>query len=154
VTKERSVAREFAFQFLFHLQLPIFEQIKKELLSSDDDHLLDKTYEELKQSIPNSPKTAHENFSIGLIKGTLKNYYSLSQMIDKYAENWKLERLPKVDLTILLLSTYELLNCEEKTPPEVVINEAIELAKKFGTKDSKSFVNALLDNVYKNEVNK
>lgn len=149
VSNNRSIGRECAFQFLFHLQLPIFESIKKELLSQEDDRLLEQTYEELLKAVPEKPEGEPRNFAISLIKGVLDHYYSLKQIIEENLENWKLDRLPKVDLTILLLSIYEM-NYFKQTPYKVVINEAIELAKKFGNEDSTNFINGVLDNVHKN----
>lgn len=149
VSNNRSIGRECAFQFLFHLQLPIFEQVKKELLSQEDDTLLEKTYEELLIAIPNKPTGEPKNFAITLIKGVLEYYYSLYQLIENNLENWKIERLSKVDLTVLLLSSYELVYYKQ-TPFKVVINEAIELSKKFGTQDSNSFINGVLDKIKDN----
>jgi transcription antitermination protein NusB len=148
-SNDRSMAREFAFQFLFHLQLPIFDSVKKELLSQEDDQLLEKTYEELQMAIPCRPEGEPRNFAITLLKGVLENYYSLNSLIEDNLEHWKIERLSKVDLTILLLSIYELTIFKE-TPHKVVMNEAIELGKKFSTVDSNSFINGVLDKIHQN----
>jgi N utilization substance protein B len=150
VSSNKIIARESAFQFLYHLQLPIFETIKKELLSSEDDELLEQTFDDLESSLPGKLDKEAKHFAISLIKGVLKDYYSLSQTIDKYLENWKLDRLPKVDLTILLLACFELTQVQE-TPPKVVISEANNMAKKFSAKESNSFINAVLDKILKNE---
>lgn len=150
MSSNKSIARESAFQFLFHLQLPIFDTIKKDLLSSEDDELLEQTFEDLEFSLPEKLEKESKHFAITLIKGVLKNYYSLSQIIDKYLENWKLDRLSKVDLTILLVACFELTQVSE-TPPKVVISEANNMAKKFSAKESNSFINAVLDKILKNE---
>ncbi len=67
----------------------------------------------------------------------------LDEAIGKVSERWKVNRMSKVDLTILRLAAYEM-RYEEDIPVAVSINEAVELAKKYGTDDSSSFVNAIL----------
>jgi N utilization substance protein B len=141
-------AREFCFQYFFHVQLPVFEELKsglsdKEILSSIVD------YKESTNTILSSDLTV---FSNQIILGTFKNYKELELIIEKYLKNWKLSRISKVDHTILLLSSYEMLH-DKSTPVSIIINEAIEISKKFGSVDSGPFVNGILDNLAKNEVN-
>lgn len=144
----RTHSREYAFQFLFHFQLPIFDSVKKEILSQEDDLMLEQTFKELEKSIPIQAQGDAKNFSITLIKEVMKNYYSLFKLIDDSLENWKIERISKVDLTILLMAACELKHLKE-TPFKVVINEAIELAKKFSTEESGPFINGILDKISK-----
>ena len=80
--------------------------------------------------------------------GCKKNITRCDEAIEKAAIKWKLNRLAVVDRNILRLSVYQLLFCLE-IPPKVVINEAIELAKSYGTEKSSSFVNGVLDAVLK-----
>ncbi len=141
-------AREFCFQYFFHVQLPVFEELKAglseaEILSSIED------YKESTNTLLSSDLT---DFSNQLILGTFKNYKELELVIEKYLKNWKLSRISKVDHTILLLSSYEMLH-DKSTPVNIVINEAIEISKKFGSVDSGPFVNGILDNLSKNEIN-
>mgnify|MGYP001202050224 CR=1 FL=1 len=68
--------------------------------------------------------------------------------IKKFSDHWALERMSMVDRNILRLGISELL-FETHTPPKVVINEAVEIAKKFGSKDSPDFINGILDKVFK-----
>lgn len=78
-----------------------------------------------------------------LARGAQREAEKLDAMIEECARNWRLERLAAVDKNLLRLGAYELLR--EPTPPAVVIDEAVELAKRFGEKDSPAFVNGVLD---------
>ena len=77
----------------------------------------------------------------------LKNQKSLDKKIGKAAPTWPIEKLNKIDLAILRLAVFELE--EAKTPPKVVIDEAVELAKEFGSEKSSSFVNGVLGTILK-----
>jgi transcription antitermination protein NusB len=79
-------------------------------------------------------------------RGTWANLPACDELITAAALKWKLSRLSQVDKSILRLSVYHLKFCSD-IPPKVTINEAIELAKKFGTDKSPSFVNGVLDGV-------
>jgi prepilin-type N-terminal cleavage/methylation domain-containing protein len=74
----------------------------------------------------------------------------LDQKIEQLAKNWKMGRMPIIDRNLLRLSLFEILY-QKNTPHSVVINEAVELAKRFGTADSSSFINALLDHAAKEQ---
>ena len=89
-------------------------------------------------------------FSNFLIKGIAENKDFIDSIISKYAMNWQIQRMATIDRNILRLSTFELLFAAE-IPPKVSINEAIELAKKYGDKDSGKFVNGVLDKINKAE---
>ncbi len=81
-----------------------------------------------------------------LVEGTMENLPSIDSMIRQHAENWRLERMPAIDRNILRLAVYEMLH-ETRVPKVVIVDEAIELAKKFGSENSGRFVNGLLDGV-------
>ena len=83
-----------------------------------------------------------------LVEGTLGHLDEVNRLIAEQADNWRLERMPAVDRNILRLAVYELLY-EEDIPKLVVVDEAIELAKKFSTDQSSRFVNGLLDGLLK-----
>jgi N utilization substance protein B len=83
-----------------------------------------------------------------LVNGTLDHREEIDTMIRGQADNWRLERMPPVDRNILRLAVYEMLY-EQETPKLVVVDEAIELAKKFGSEQSGRFVNGLLDGLLK-----
>lgn len=92
------------------------------------------------------PKEVRQ-FAQVLVEGVLAHRTQIDTIIDARAEGWGLERLPLVDRNVLRLGLYELLFTE--TPPEVVINEAVELAKLYGTERAPAVVNAILDRVWK-----
>lgn len=79
-----------------------------------------------------------------LVEGAEKNMAAIDKKISEYSIDWKLERMSAVDRNILRLATYELLVPQEDTPAGVSINEAVELAKKYGTEESAKFVNGIL----------
>lgn len=85
-----------------------------------------------------------------LVKGTWQHRQEIDGLIRRHATNWSLERMAIVDRNILRMGTFELLFSNE-TPPKAVINEAVELAKRFGTADSGKFVNGVLDSIHKTE---
>ena len=82
-----------------------------------------------------------------LVKKILENRDKLNKLIIKAAPQWPIDKLNKIDLVILWLAIYELEN--EDTPPKVVIDEAVELAKEFGSESSSSFINGVLGTIYK-----
>ena len=86
------------------------------------------------------------DFALPLVEGVLKNRQETDERISRYAENYELGRLAVVDRNILRLAIYEMLHRED-IPPVVSINEAIEIAKRFGTEESSRFVNGILDRV-------
>ena len=81
-----------------------------------------------------------------LLRGTLSNLSQIDGLLKEYAQNWEIKRMASVDRNILRQSIYELL-FQVDIPPSVVINEAVELAKKYSTKDSGKFVNGILDKI-------
>lgn len=82
-----------------------------------------------------------------LAKKVLENKKEIDKIIKTSAPAWPVDNLNKVDLAILRLSVYELMNTN--TPPKVIIDEAVELAKEFGSESSPSFVNGVLGTIYK-----
>lgn len=97
----------------------------------------------------------HENLEIDnkfvrdIVDGVLEKKDSIDKIISKYLENWDLDRLGKTDRAILRLSTYEMLYYN--TPKVVVINEAVELAKKYSDEKIVKLINAVLDKIRDNE---
>jgi N utilization substance protein B len=83
-----------------------------------------------------------------LVRGTVDHLERIDELIRSQADNWRLERMPAVDRNILRLAIFEMLH-ERETPKLVVVDEAIELAKKFGSEQSGRFVNGLLDGLLK-----
>ncbi len=87
-------------------------------------------------------------FADRLLRGTLTRLAEIDRELGRQTTNWRLERLAAVDRNILRLALYELIY-EFETPPPVIIDEAIEIAKKYGAKDSGRFVNGVLDGFVK-----
>ena len=96
-----------------------------------------------------SADTSTQNFANLILVGTLKNLVQIDDTIQLALTDWNLRRLHIADLSILRAGSYEMLYLED-IPPIVSINEAIELAKKFGSEDSPRFVNGILDQIKKN----
>lgn len=96
-----------------------------------------------------SADTSTQNFANLILVGTLKNLVQIDDTIQSALTDWNLRRLHIADLSILRAGSYEMIYLED-IPPIVSINEAIELAKKFGSEDSPRFVNGILDQIKKN----
>jgi N utilization substance protein B len=91
-----------------------------------------------------------DDFMERLVLGVLEHCKEIDRLIQSYSENWRLDRMSVIDRAILRMATFELLYCEE-IPPKVTLDEAIELGKRFGSEDSGSFINGILDRI-QNEV--
>ena len=87
-------------------------------------------------------------FVESLVRGTKVHQQKIDEVIGQFAENWDLDRMAVVDRNILREGVFELLWMME-IPPKVAINEALEVAKKFSTRESSRFINGLLDRVHK-----
>ncbi len=83
-----------------------------------------------------------------LVVGTLEHRPEIDGLIARQADNWRIERMPAVDRNILRMALYEIRH-EPETPPPVVIDEALEIAKRFSTPRSSQFINGILDGVLK-----
>ena len=128
----RRKAREYALQILYQLEMAQ-EEPKK-------------IYDNFWQSQSTTQDVI--DFATQIVDGTFRNLKEIDALIEKHATHWKLSRMNSVDRNILRLSVYELLYCHD-IPTSVTINEAIEIAKKFGTEDSSSFINGILDHLAK-----
>ncbi len=128
--RKRTLSREFALKALYVYDI-------REALTDEKLEALAES-----EALPEVPE-----FGRRLIDGVLEQQDELDDVIQKTAENWRLDRMPAVDRNVLRLATYELL-FQADTPPKVAINEAIELAKKFSTENSPMFVNGVLDKIY------
>lgn len=89
-----------------------------------------------------------KEFASFLVNGVAENKEAIDSLISKYATNWQIQRMAAIDRNILRLATFELIFAED-IPPKVSINEAIEIAKRYGDKDSGKFVNGVLDRINK-----
>ena len=85
-----------------------------------------------------------EGFAWELVLGVWSKRQELDKLVARFSQNWRLERMGRVELALLRLAVYELV-FRDDVPPKVVINEAIELSRRFGDENSRSFVNGILD---------
>lgn len=90
-----------------------------------------------------APKTA-KDFAAFLVQGTCEHKEELDNLIAGCSDNWSLGRMSKVDINILRLAVFEFLYCDD-IPPKVTLNEAVDLGKTFGSENSGSFINGILD---------
>ena len=128
----RRLARETALQVLFQRDLT------KEALSTAE--IVERWATEF--VIPEASKT----FAQELVDGTITHQDEIDKTIASLAQDWTLSRMANVDRNVMRLATYEILFCPE-IPGRVSLNEAIELAKRFGGEESAKFVNGILDRV-------
>jgi N utilization substance protein B len=103
--------------------------------------------EAVEDDLASAPADARQ-FAETLARGVCAHRDPIDRAIDEFSANWSLERMSKVDLAILRMATYELLFLPE-VPTSVVINEAVEIGKRYGTGETPAFVNGLLDKISK-----
>lgn len=89
-----------------------------------------------------------EAFARLLVAGTMEHVDEIDEIIKRHLDSWDFKRMNKVDLAILRISVYPLLY-QKDLHPSIVINEAVDISKEFGSDDSYKFVNAVLDNIKK-----
>lgn len=126
----RHEARETAFKMLFQMDV-----------GNNDFAMAEHTLTESKL------KGGYKAFALDLVRGVREQQFELNEYLNKFTKGWEIDRLAAVDRNLVKLAMYEML--QEQTPANIVINEAVELAKVFGTAESPSFVNAVLDGFYK-----
>jgi N utilization substance protein B len=86
-------------------------------------------------------------FALELVHGVLERQEDIDRRLAEAADNWQLSRLSQVDRNVLRIAVYELLQRDERVPTSVVLDEAIEIARRFGGEDSAQFVNGVLDRI-------
>ncbi len=128
--RKRSQAREIALQTLYELD------VRGEEVLDEIEALIAKTIRD----------TEVAKFGRELVEGTWENRTQIDHHIEEVARNWEISRMAIVDRNVLRLATYELI-FREDIPPLVSINEAIEIVKKYSTRNSGAFVNGILDNI-------
>jgi N utilization substance protein B len=129
----RHQARERAVQWLYQW----------ELSGLDLDDVLSREH----QVDVHPPDRERDAWAIELVRGTARELARIDPLIAEHATNWRIERMAIVDRVILRLGTYELLRTE--TPPAVVIDEAVELARTFSADQAVAFVNGVLDAIHR-----
>jgi N utilization substance protein B len=127
----RRKAREIALQVLYQIDVSKIDV-------KEATHLFWSSFK--------APEKARE-FSSVLIEGAWSHREEIDRLINSCSENWSLERMAKVDKNILRMATYELLYCRD-IPTKVILNEAIDLGKDYGSENSGSFINGILDALY------
>ena len=98
----------------------------------------------------NQAAESTRDYAKKLVVGTLSHRTEIDALITRQADHWRLERMPAVDRNILRLALYEIRH-EPETPAPVVIDEALEIAKRFSTPRSSQFINGILDGVLKSK---
>ena len=131
---KRRRSREFALQVLY--QLEITKQDALRTLAQFQEHF--------------SEGVERDAFVERLVLGVSEHRKEIDRLIERYSENWRLDRMNMIDRNILRMGAFELLYCED-IPPKVTLNEAIDLGKRYGTDESGSFINGILDRI-QNEV--
>lgn len=124
---KRRTAREKALQALF--QIDVSEVDPQDAI----EHVLD--------------GERSDDYLVQLVLGVVDNLSQIDEVLKGNLENWTMDRLATVDRNLLRLSTYELIFCKEDVPPNVAIDEAIEIAKIYGDEKSSKFINGILSNV-------
>jgi len=127
---KRRQARECAIQFLYQFDLSGGE--------------FGESLAAFWHALPDECSADAKKFAEELIRGTVGKRTEIDEKIRKYTEHWELQRIAAVDRNILRLAMYEML-FRDDIPPVVSINEAVDIAKKFSTQESGSFVNGILD---------
>ena len=106
------------------------------------DDVLGEALEDVTRSVPAHVKA----FAETLIKGVVNNLEEIDSTIDQYSTNWALDRMARVDLSLLRLAVFEIQYLPD-VPANVAINEAIEIGKRYGTKETPPFINGILDKI-------
>jgi len=132
--RKRTRAREAALQILYQV----------DITKSDAKACFEDFWNSREESVDGPVK----DFAEELVFGVFDNRDEIDKSISEAAENWQLNRMAVVDRNILRITTYELM-FRQDIPPKVSINEAIEIAKKYGDPDSSKFVNGILDKINK-----
>jgi len=130
----RHAGRERAVQWLYQW----------ELSGLDLDDVLSRQH----QVDVQAPDRDRDAWAVELVRGTARELHRIDPLITQHATNWRIERMAVVDRVILRLGVYELL-CTPDTPPAVVIDEAVELARTFSADQAVAFVNGVLDAVHR-----
>ncbi len=130
--RNRTKAREYALQILYQV----------DLTRADAQQAVQEFW--LYHTVPQEV----QSFATQLAQGVLTHLDEIDRLISTHANNWQINRMAVVDRNILRLGIFELLY-QDQTPPKVCLNEAIELAKRFGDEESGKFVNGILDTIHK-----
>ena len=129
--KSRELALQFLFSYDFQDRLTVFETVEIDLDS------FCRTFDSSKNSLPYSQRIIH---------GICLHLKEIDALLAEHSHNWRVERMSLVDRNILRIAVFELQYCDD-APAQVVINEALEIAKRYSIDESVSFINGILDAV-------
>lgn len=139
---DRRKSRELALQALFALDLNKLGLNKLDLNETGSLPAMDEFLEQYGEDLSEPTRL----FFLTLVDGVLENREKIDTILDQWAKNWKIFRMPAVDRNIMRIAVFEMLNLPD-IPASVSINEAVEIGKKFGTRDSGPFINGVLDRI-------
>ena len=137
--KARTYLRSLALQCLY----------ESDISGHDIENILVNRFGSIEDSSEDEISTEDQKFVIDLVVGVLNNKQQIDDMITKYAVDWPLEQIAAVDRNIIRIAAYEFA-VSKQTPNRVAINEAIELAKTFGSESAPKFVNGVLGSISDN----
>lgn len=139
MASNRHLGRIVALQSLYEFEF----RIQSEDSTVSIDEILGRNLERYESAIED------KSFVEELVRGVIEQQSELDAQIQPIAPEWPIEQIARVDRTILRIGVYELLYRKDKVPPKVAINEAVELAKAFGSDNSSKFVNGVLGTAYR-----
>jgi N utilization substance protein B len=155
-TTKRSLGREYAFKFIYKHLLSDFSAEKNDIINDSKAletalNLFDVSFHEEDNEHPdNKLDVQTKMFAKELILGSLRQEEKNSVLIQKYLANNNLQKVDRMNLAVLLLGAYEILN-DKATSPGVFINEYVNVAKKYCPNDSHGFINSVLDKIAKEQ---
>ena len=136
IMRKRTLARELALKILYQAEIT-----RRDVKTADQ--IFWTEMEEVDKAV--------REFARMLTLGVGQHLQDIDDFISKYGTNWQIKRMAVIDRNILRLGVFELMFASD-IPPKVTINEAVELAKKYGDVDSSKFVNGILDKIHKVEI--
>lgn len=139
MASNRHLGRIVALQSLYEYEF----RTQSEDASVDIDEILQRNLERYESAIEDKP------FVSDLVKGVIAAQTDLDLKIQPIAPDWPIEQIARIDRSILRIGLYELLSLADVVPPKVAINEAVELAKAFGSDNSSKFINGVLGTAYR-----
>ena len=139
MASNRHLGRIVALQTLYEYEFRV--QSADKTVNIDD--ILERNLDRYEATIDD------KEFVSSLVKGVLDNQADLDNKIQPIAPDWPVDQIARVDRNVLRIGLYELIRSTESVPPKVAINEAIELAKAFGSDNSSKFINGVLGTAYR-----
>ena len=149
VFMSRRVAREVVLQSLFQIDFTACEAeqaLKSSLAEHDEFIYLEETEGELAEELQVKKASClkAKAYAEAVLNGVLANLAEIDAKLSEFAVDWTVERMPATDRNILRIAAYEMLFAEEKIVPGVAINEAVEIAKLYGSEEAPRFINGVL----------